>query len=117
MATPIYLEDPAYRCLRVDDIDGYHLAIINRQEVDFTGANLRGIDLRKADLEKVKLRDAYLRDADLRGCDLRHMDLEGASFHGAKVAGAYLPGNVSAAELALSLEHGTRIRTETPQEG
>jgi len=111
MSEPRYLEDPAYRCLRVEDIDGYNMAIINRPEIDFTGANLRSVDLRKADLEKVILRDAYLRDADLRGCDLRHIDLEGASFHNAKVAGAYFPGNVSAGELQMSLEHGTRIRT------
>ena len=86
-------------------------AIINRPEVDFTNANLRGLDLRKADLEKVILRDAYLRDADLRGCDLRHMELEGASFHGAKVAGAYFPAALSPEEVQLSLVHGTRVRT------
>lgn len=114
MSEPRYLEDPAYRCLRVEDIDGYNMAIINRPEVDFTDANLRSVDLRRADLEKVILRGAYLRDADLRGCDLRGMDLEGASFHNAKVAGAYFPGNVAAEELKLSLEHGTRIRTSGP---
>jgi hypothetical protein len=39
------------------------------------------------------------------------MDLEGASFHGAKIAGAYFPADVSAFELVMSVEHGTRIRT------
>lgn len=112
MAEPKYIEDPAYRCLRVDDPDGYEMAIINRSEVDFSDANLRSVDLRKADLEKVILRGAYLRDADLRGCDLRHMDLEGSSFHNAKVAGAYFPANVSPEEIQMSLEHGTRIRVE-----
>lgn len=114
MAEPKYLEDPAYRCLRVEDIDGYEMAIINRPEVDFTDANLRSVDLRKADLEKVILKGAYLRDADLRGCDLRHMDLEGTSFHNAKVAGAYFPYNVHALELEMSIVHGTRIRTAPP---
>ena len=114
MAEPRYLEDPAYRCLRVEDIDGYNMAIINRQVVDFTDANLRSVDLRKADLEKVVLRGAYLRDADLRGCDLRHMDLEGTSFHGAKVAGAYFPPNVPPQELEMSVELGTRIRPSGP---
>lgn len=114
MSEPRYLEDPAYRCLRVEDIDGYNMAIINRPVVDFADANLRSVDLRKADLEKMMLRGAYLRDADLRGCDLRHMDLEGASFHNAKVAGAYFPANVPPAELEMSLEHGTRIRTLEP---
>ena len=110
MEKPLFLDDPAYRCLRVDDIDGFHMAVINRPAVDFTGADLRGIDLRQADVSNVILRNAYLRDADLRGCDLRHMDLEGASFHGAKVAGAYFPPNIPAAELEMSLIHGTRIR-------
>lgn len=115
MAKPLFIDHPAYRCLRVDDIDGFHMAVINHSKVDFTGADLRGIDFREADLAKVILRDAYLRDADLRGCDLRHMDLEGTSFHSTRVAGAYFPANVSAAELQMSLEHGTRIRT-TPEE-
>lgn len=117
MAEPKYLEDQAYRCLRVEDIDGYHLAVINRREVDFSDANLRSVDLRKADLERVVLRGAYLRDADLRGCDLRHMDLEGASLHNAKVAGAYFPENVSPEEIQMSLVHGTRIRTDPLRKG
>jgi len=112
MAAPQYLDHPAYRCLRVDDVEGYHMAIINHPRVDFTGADLRGIDFRKADVSNLVLRDAYLRDADLRGLDLRHMDLEGVSFHGAKVAGAYFPPNLSAAEIELSVAHGTRVRTD-----
>ena len=114
VSAPQHLADAAYRCLRVDDMEGYHMAIINRSTIDFTGADLRGIDFRAADLDKVVLRDAYLRDADLRGCDLRHMDLEGASFHGSKVAGAYFPSNVSAPELMMSVEHGTRLRAADP---
>lgn len=115
MAAPLFLDHPAYRALRVDDLDGFHLAVINHTTVDFTGADLRGIDFRKADLSKIILKEAYLRDADLRGCDLRHMDLEGASFHGTKVAGAYFPANVSAAELQMSVVHGTRVRTGTEE--
>ena len=111
MGAPLFLDHPAYRALRVDDLDAYHMAVINHTSVDFTGADLRGIDLRKADLSKLILRDAYFRDGDLRGCDLRHLDLEGASFHNTKVAGAYFPSNVSPAELQMSIEYGTRIRT------
>ncbi len=116
MDEPKYLDDEAYRCLRVEDVDGYHLAVINRREVDFSDANLRSVDLREADLERVILRGAYLRDADLRGCDLRHMDLEGASLHNAKVAGAYFPENVSPEEIQMSVVHGTRIRTSPGRE-
>ncbi len=111
MTEPKFLEDQAYRALRVNDLDGYNLAIINRQDVDLSEANLRSVDFRNADLEKVRLKGAYLRDADLRGCDLRHMDLEGTSFHNAKIAGCFFPDNVSAEEIRLSVDHGTRVRT------
>lgn len=111
MPAPRFIDDPAYRALRVNDMEGFHLAIINRQVVDFSGADLRGIDFRNADLARLILKDAYLRDADLRGCDLRHMDLEGASFHGARIAGAYFPADVPASEIQMSVILGTRVRT------
>ncbi len=111
MAAPRFLDDPAYRALRVNDVDGFHLAVINRPSVDLSGADLRGVDFRKVDLSRVILRDAYLRDADLRGCDLRHMDLEGASLHGARIAGAYFPANLPPEEIQMSVVYGTRMRT------
>ena len=73
MAEPKYIEDPAYCCLRVNDIDGYEMAIINRSEVDFSGANLRSVDLRGADLEKVILKGAYLREALVHGPRVGYM--------------------------------------------
>jgi uncharacterized protein YjbI with pentapeptide repeats len=117
MTAPRFIDDPAFRALRVNDLEGFHLAIINRQEVDFSGADLRGIDFRETDLDRLVLKDAYLRDADLRGCDLRHMDLEGASFHGARIAGAYFPASIPAAEIQMSVIHGTRVRTHPFQGG
>ena len=77
---------------------------------DLAGASLRGADLRRTDLRKADLRDAYCHSADLRGVDLSGANIEGASFHMARVAGAYFPANVSADEIRLSLEIGTRIR-------
>ena len=38
------------------------------------------------------------------------MDLEGCSIFHAKVSGTYFPENLSAAELRMSLEMGTRLR-------
>ena len=55
--------------------------------------------------------DAYLRGADLRGCDLSQADLEGASIHGAKIGGTLFPKSLSAQEIRLSDELGTRMRT------
>ena len=111
MGKPGFPQDPAFKLLRVGEVDAFHKNIEGRDVVDFTGADLRGSDLRKADLSKVILRDAYMRDADLRGCDLRDLDLEGVSLQNAKISGAYFPENVPASELRMSLQHGTRIRT------
>jgi uncharacterized protein YjbI with pentapeptide repeats len=77
---------------------------------DLAGASLRGADLRRTDLRKADLRGAYCHSADLRGVDLSGANIEGASFHMARVAGAYFPANVTADEIRLSLEIGTRVR-------
>lgn len=77
---------------------------------DLSYANLRGADLRHTDLRKADLRGAYCHSTDLRGVDLSEAHIEGASFHMARVSGAYFPANVSADEIRLSLEVGTRIR-------
>ena len=111
MPAPKFLQDPAFRLLRVGEVEAFHKNIEGRDTVDFSGTDLRGTDFRKVDLSRVILRDAYLRDADFRGCDLRHLDLEGASLQNAKISGAYLPANLSAEELRMSLRHGTRLRT------
>lgn len=103
-------DDPAFKALRVGDIEGYHRAIQGRQTIDFRGADLRGCDMRNVDLSRVLLRDAYLREADLRGCDLRKHDLEGCSIYNAKISGAFFPDNIPAEEIRLSLECGTRMR-------
>ena len=108
---PRFLDDEAFKALRVGELREFHAAIANRKKVDFSGTDLRGTDFRNADLSKVILRDAYLRDADFRGCDLRHMDLDGVSMHNAKISGTYFPKNVPAHEIRMSLRHGTRIRT------
>lgn len=103
-------DDPAFKAIRVGDVEGYHRAIQGRQVIDFRGADLRGCDMRNMDLSRVLLRDAYLREADLRGCDLRKHDLEGCSIYNAKISGAFFPDNIPAEEIRLSLEYGTRMR-------
>jgi uncharacterized protein YjbI with pentapeptide repeats len=77
---------------------------------DLAAVNLRGADLRRTNLRKADLRGAYCHSADLRGVDLSEARIEGASFHMARVSGAYFPANVSADEIRLSLEIGTRVR-------
>jgi uncharacterized protein YjbI with pentapeptide repeats len=111
MAQPKFINDDAFRALRAGEIDAFHRMVSGRASVEFSDGDLRAVDFRKVDLTKVSLRGAYLKLADLRGCDLRHMDLEGCSLHQAKVGGAFFPDNVSAEEIRLSLQEGTRIRT------
>lgn len=110
MSIPRFVEDAAYRCLRMGDIAGFQRETGGRPEVDFTDADLRGVDLRGADLSRVLLRGAYLRDADLRGVDLRHMDLEGCTLLAARVSGTYFPSSLSAQEIVNSVQLGTRLR-------
>lgn len=109
--TPKFLNHPAYRCLRVGDVAGFHRYGNEEETVDLAGADLRGVDLRKADLRKVILRGAYLKDADLRGQDLREHDLDGCSLRNAKIGGVFFPDNIRAEEIIMSVQHGTRIRT------
>ena len=47
---------------------------------------------------------------DLRGQDLSETCLDGASIRGAHVSGVMFPKELLATEIALSLEHGTRMR-------
>jgi uncharacterized protein YjbI with pentapeptide repeats len=110
MASPKFIDDPAYRDLRADDIAHFEEHIAGRKQVDFSNADLRGVDLRNVDVSKLILRDAYLREADLRGLDLRALDMEGCSLHGAKISGTYFPADLSAQEIAISVEYGTRMR-------
>jgi uncharacterized protein YjbI with pentapeptide repeats len=109
--SPRLLDDEAFHCLRSEDLDGFHRHIAGRQEVDFSNCELKGTDFRRADLSKVILSGSHLREADLRGVNLRHMDLEGCSLIHAKISGTYFPENLSAAEIRMSVECGTRLRT------
>jgi uncharacterized protein YjbI with pentapeptide repeats len=112
MAQPRFLDDPAFRCLRVGDFDGFNREVAGRQEIDFSNSDLRGVELRGiADLSKVIVRGAYMRDADLRGLDLRAWDMEGCSLYHAKISGTYFPTNLSPEEIANSVQLGTRMRT------
>jgi uncharacterized protein YjbI with pentapeptide repeats len=112
MAQPKFLDDPAFRCLRIGDLNGFQQQLAGRKELDLSDCDLRGVDFRGLDLGKVLLRGSYLRDADLRGVDLRHIDMEGCSMYHAKVSGAYFPTNLSAAEIGMSVQYGTRVRCE-----
>jgi uncharacterized protein YjbI with pentapeptide repeats len=111
MAQPKFLDDPAFRCLRTGDLEGFQAQLSGRKKLDLSDCDLRGVDLRGTDIAKVILRGSYLRDADLRGLDLRTVDMEGCSFYHAKISGAYFQANLSATEISTSVQYGTRVRT------
>jgi uncharacterized protein YjbI with pentapeptide repeats len=112
MAQPRFPDDPAFRLLRTGDLEEFRKQTAGRAEIDLSDSDLRGVDLRGMDLAKVVLRGAYLRDADLRGLDVRHLDLEGCSLYHAKISGTFFPANRAAAEIATSVQYGTRMRTQ-----
>ena len=77
---------------------------------DLRGADLQHVDLRGLEAAGLDMRDCHLRSADLRSLDLRETNLDGASIAGAKISGTYFPDQLSAEEINLSLQHGTRLR-------
>ena len=111
MAQPRFLDDQAFKSLRIGDREAFNRLIAGRRgEVDFSDTDLRGVDLRGLDLSHIIIRGAYLRDADVRGLDLRHLDMEGCSMYHAKISGAYFPANLRTEEIVASVQYGTRMR-------
>ena len=106
---PKFIERALAIALQNGDTEAVHRAG-QSGPIDLSQANLRGLDLRGVNLRSADLRGAYCHSTDLRGVDVSQAQLEGASFHLARVSGAYFPANVSAEELQLSLERGTRVR-------
>jgi len=77
---------------------------------NFCNQNLSDMDLSGFDLHNANLAGAYLRGAILGGVDLSEANLHGASFRGARISGCLFPPEISAEEIDLSVERGTRIR-------
>ncbi len=90
--------------------DFNHLVESSGGAVDLSGSQFRGYDLRKFNFRKANLSNCYFRNADLRGLDLSEAQLAGASLKDAKISGVLFPVSLSAAEIRLSLEYGTRLR-------
>jgi uncharacterized protein YjbI with pentapeptide repeats len=72
--------------------------------------NLASLDLTGFDLRNADLAGAYLSGANLSGLDLSGAKLHGASLKQAKISGCLFPANISAAEIRLSVDLGTRLR-------
>ena len=107
---PRLTKDPMYQMLRVDDTRGFNARKEQGQACDLRGVDLRGLDLRGLDAENLDFSNSYFRDADLRGVDLSKSNLQGCSFYGSKISGTLFPAELSAEEIRLSVELGTRVR-------
>jgi uncharacterized protein YjbI with pentapeptide repeats len=112
MVKPIIYHNELYELLRADQVDEFNKrkAAGESTEGQLCGGDFRGLDLRDLDADGLDLRDAYFRGADLRGIDFRNTILEGASLCQAHISGCYFPKEISAEEIRLSYDFGTRIR-------
>ena len=113
MSQPKLLDTPLYALLHKDDITGFNKERPVDGPIDMTGGDFRGLDLRELNADGIDFTDAYFRSADLRGMDFRNASLEGASLAHAQISGAYFPPELSADEILMSMNFGTRLRYRT----
>ncbi|MFO0773683.1 MAG: pentapeptide repeat-containing protein [Nitrospiraceae bacterium] len=102
--------DPMYQLLRDGAIKEFNAKKASGQTCDLRSCDFRGLDLRGLDAAGLDFSDSYFRQADLRGIDFREAKLEGASINTAQVSGVLFPAQLSAQEIMLSLQFGTRMR-------
>lgn len=107
---PEISHDPMYQLLRGGDIKAFNVKKQAGEYCNLKSCDFRSIDLRGLDAVGLDFRGAYFRMTDIRGIDFRGSLLDGASINGAKISGTYFPVEISAQEILLSLEHGTRLR-------
>ncbi len=103
-------EDPIFVLIRDEKISEFNRKKAEGVEIDFTGRSFRGLDLRTVDVEGIDFSNSYFRNADLRGVNFSSCNMDGVSIRDANISGAFFPADISADEIALSLETGTRMR-------
>ncbi len=104
------INDPAYQLLRNENIAEFNQKKAALDLSKLKGCDYRGLDLRNLEADGLDFADAYFRSSDLRGIDFRQANLEGATLTEAKISGCYFPDSLSAEEIRLSVEYGTRLR-------
>ena len=112
MSRPQLLDSALYALLHKDDIAGFNQER-PQGPIDMRGGDFRGLDLRQLNALDVDFTDGYFRSADLRGLDLRTACIEGASLAHAQISGAYFPVELTADEILMSVNFGTRLRYRT----
>ena len=86
-----------------------------QQEKDRGPVAMQDIEdrMKVLDAQGINFTNAYFRGTDLRGLDLRNAQLEGASLAHAQISGAYFPVELTADEILMSVNFGTRLRYNT----
>lgn len=113
MSQPRQLDNPLYILIRNENIAAFNAQKPKDTAVDLADGDFRGLDLRALDAQCINFTNAYFRGTDLRGLDLRNAQLEGASLAHAQISGAYFPAELSADEILMSVNFGTRLRYRT----
>ena len=114
MSKPTISDDPLYQLLRNEDVKAFNEQRGTLDTSRLKSGDYRGRDLRNMDAIGLNFSDSYFRNTDLRGIDFRQTNLQGASLIDAKVSGTYFPEELSAEEIRLSLDTGTRLRYRHP---
>ncbi|MDH5393008.1 MAG: pentapeptide repeat-containing protein [Gammaproteobacteria bacterium] len=107
---PEFKDNEMYRLLRDEDIKQFNQRKESGEACDLTGADFRNLVLSGINADGLDLSGCYFRGCDLRGIDFSNSQLPGASIHDAQISGVLFPSALSADEITLSLNHGTRMR-------
>jgi uncharacterized protein YjbI with pentapeptide repeats len=107
---PLTYEDPLYQLLRDGNIKEFNQRKSQGETCQLTSCDFRHLDLRGLDALGIDLSNCYFRATDLRGIDFSNARLEGASINGSRISGAFFPAELTADEIMLSVNHGTRMR-------
>lgn len=101
-----------YQAIVNEDVDTFNKICLTHDHFDLSSHSFLSVDFRKFDLSKALFNfdNCYFKSSDLRGQTLSHSSFSGASMHLARVSGVLFPDNVSAQEIELSINKGTRIR-------
>jgi len=101
---------PKPKILFEENREVFNKAVAGGKVADFSNQNLSDLDLTGFNLKNANLAGAYLRGANLAGQDLSESFLHGASLKQAKISGCLFPADLSAEEIRLSVDLGTRMR-------
>ncbi|MDH5518211.1 MAG: pentapeptide repeat-containing protein [Gammaproteobacteria bacterium] len=107
---PEFKDNEMYRLLRDENIKQFNQRKEAGEACDLSGADFRNLVLSGINADGLNLSGCYFRGCDLRGIDFSNSQLQGASIHDAQISGVLFPDALSADEITLSLNHGTRMR-------